>query len=212
MRDDHIGEDAELHALGELDELEAARVEHHVRSCDECARRLGDAEATVLQLIESGDVPVAPCPPLDRRVRFEPPATPTRAWIAAVAAAYVLGLLPWGITMTQHSNGSSSQSAVDAMLVGHFAHAPLLPLAAGAPSAKVIYAREGGWIYVLAAAGTSSLDVATVKVRPARTSWLRSRHPGVTRAVFVNVPGRVDAVELLENGKPISAAHIAYAP
>jgi hypothetical protein len=211
MRDDHIGENAELYALGELDELEAARVERHARACAACSSRLGDAEATVLQLVEAGGV--APMVPeaLDRRVRFAQPAPATRAWIGAVAAAFVLGLLPWGWTMTQHQNGGTAQPAVDAMLVGHFSHAPLLPLQSGAPPAKVIYAREGGWIYVLAGAGTSSLDVATVTA--GRTVVVAALAPsGASRAAFVKIAGRVDVVELLENGKPISAAHVAYAP
>jgi hypothetical protein len=211
MRDDHIGDNAELYALGELDDLEAARVERHARACAECARRLGDAEAAVLQLIEAGGVAEDVPETLDRRMRFAQPASPTRAWIAAVAAAFVLGLLPWGWTMTQQRGNETPQPAVDAMLAGHFAHAPLLPLVAGAPSAKVIYAREGGWIYVLAAAGTSALDVATVT--GAKTSVVAALAPsGATRSAFVKIAGRIDAVELLENGKPISSAHVAYAP
>lgn len=211
MRDDHIGENAELYALGELDELEAARVERHARACEACASRLGVAEATVLQLIEAGGVAAMIPEELDRRVRFARPAASPRAWIGAVAAAFVLGLLPWGWTMTQQHPNGTTQPAIDAMLVGHFAHAPLLPLQAGAPPAKVIYAREGGWIYILAGAGTSSLDVATVTA--GHTVVVASLAPSAaTRAAFVNVAGRVDSVELLENGKPIAAAHVAYAP
>ena len=110
------------------------------------------------------------------------------AWIGAVAAAFVLGLLPWGWTMTQQHQNGAAQPAVDAMLVGHFSHAPLLPLQAGAPPAKVIYAREGGWIYVLAGAGTSSLDVATVTA--GRTAVVAALAPsGATRAAFVKIAG-----------------------
>ena len=112
------------------------------------------------------------------------------------------------MTQQQHD---TVQPAVDALLAGHFSHAPLLPLQAGAPPAKVIYAREGGWIYVLAGAGRSSLDVATVTA--GRTAVVAALAPsGTTRAAFVNIAGRVDTVELLQNGKPVSAAHLAYAP
>jgi anti-sigma factor RsiW len=211
MRDDHIGESAELYALGELDELDAARVERHARACAACASRLGDAEATILQLVEAGGVPATVPEALDRRIRFGTAASSTRGWIAAVAAAFVLGLLPWGWTMTQTRPNDAAQPAVDAMLVGHFAHAPLLPILAGAPAAKVIYAREGGWIYVLVGAGTSSLDVATVTA--GRTAVVAALAPsGATRAAFVKITGRIDTVELLQNGRSISAAHIAYAP
>lgn len=209
MRDDHIGENAELYALGELDELEAARVERHARTCEQCARRLGEAEATVLQLIEAGGAGETVPEALDRRIAFVKPAAPPRGWIAAVAAAFVIGLLPWGWTVTQRHPTESGQPAIDAMLVGHFVHAPLLPLHTGAPSAKVIYAREGGWIYVLAAGGADSLDVATVTGgRVDVVAALASSD--ATRAAFVKIPGRVDSVELLENGKPIAAAHLVY--
>jgi anti-sigma factor RsiW len=210
MRDDHIGENAELYALGELNELEAARIERHARTCAQCAHRLGEAEATVLQLIEAGGADASVPEALDRRIAFAKPAPPARGWIAAVAAAFVIGLLPWGWTVTQRHPNEAAQPAIDAMLVGHFVHAPLLPLQAGAPSAKVIYAREGGWIYVLAAAGPDSLDVATVTGdRVSVVGELGSS--GATRAAFVKISGRVDSVELLENGKPISAAHLVYA-
>jgi Putative zinc-finger len=211
MRDDHIGENAELYALGELDELEAARVERHARACAACASRLGDAEATVLQLVEAGGVAAMVPEALDHRVRFGTAGSSPRAWIAAVAAAFVLGLLPWGWTMTQPHPTENAQPAIDAMLAGHFAHAPLQPLLAGVPPAKVIYAREGGWIYLLAGAGKDSLDVATVT--GGRTNVVATLAPSdATRAAFVKTPGRVDAVELLQNGKPISTAHIAYTP
>jgi hypothetical protein len=211
MRDDHIGESAELYALGELDELEAARVERHARACTVCATRLGEAEATVLQLVEAGGVAATVPEALDRRVRFGTPASSTRAWLAAVAAAFVLGLLPWGWTMTQPRSNDAAQPAIDAMLAGHFVHAPLLPLQAGAPPAKVIYAREGGWIYVLVGAGSSSLDIATVS--GGRIAVVAALAPSkATRASFVKIAERVDAVELLQNGKPISAAQIVYAP
>ena len=54
MRDvEHVNEDAELYVLGALGDLESARVERHVRVCEECAARVGEASATILRLIES---------------------------------------------------------------------------------------------------------------------------------------------------------------
>ncbi len=43
----HIGELAELFALGSLDDTERATVERHVRACLQCADRIRDAEETV---------------------------------------------------------------------------------------------------------------------------------------------------------------------
>ncbi len=136
MPDDHIGENAELYALGQLGELESSRVERHARTCDACAKRLGDAEATVLRLIESGDVASERPAELDGRVRFA--GAPPRAWIAAVAAAFLIGLLPWAVTTMRHSDvstGSNQQLAMNAMLAGHFLHTPVAGLVPGAPHA-----------------------------------------------------------------------------
>ena len=63
---EHVNEDAELYALGTLGALDAARIERHVRTCDECARRVAQAEATVLRLID------------DRTTRAIAPATTAR--------------------------------------------------------------------------------------------------------------------------------------
>ena len=40
-------------ALGELDEIETARVARHARTCDECAHRLGEAEEAVAAAIDA---------------------------------------------------------------------------------------------------------------------------------------------------------------
>src|SRR5579862_5586237 len=133
MLDEHIGENAELYALGHLGELESSRVDRHVRTCDSCAKRLGEAEVTVLRLIESGDVSEPPAE-LGRRIRFSAQTQPR--WIAAVAAAFLIGLLPWGVATLRHSDvevSSNQQLAMNAMLAGHFLHAPAVALVPGAP-------------------------------------------------------------------------------
>ncbi len=211
MADEHIGENAELYALGYLDELEASRAERHARTCDACAKRLGDAEAAVLRLIESGDVASETPAELDRRIRFA--KRPPLAWISTVAAAFLIGLLPWGVTTLRHSNeqvSSNQQLAMNAMLAGHFLHTPVAPLVPNAPNAKVIYPREGGWLYVLVGPSNQSLDVVAITGNQRMT--IASIAPGTeTRATFVPIAQRVNTVQLIENGAPIGAARIVYA-
>ncbi len=209
MLDDHIGENAELYALGQLGELESSRVERHARTCDACARRLGDAEAAVLHLIESGDL-AAPPAELDRRVRFA--GRPPIGWIAAVAAAFVLGLLPWSVATFRHAHGGTAnqQLAMNAMLAGHFLHAPAASLVPGAPQAKVIYPREGGWLYVLVGPAGQPVDVVAVIGSEHRT--VASIPPGTqTRSAFVPIAAQVSTVQLLEDGTPVASARIVYA-
>jgi hypothetical protein len=148
----HVSELAELYALGTLDDRERALVDEHALICDECAARLGEAEATVAQLVEQRTPPAS----LDRRMRATFTARSPWRWTAPLmAAAFVLGLLPsfamWsGVFNRGGSFASDQQQAVNAMVGSHFLHAPIVPLAADAPKAKVIYGRTGDWRYFVA--------------------------------------------------------------
>ena len=202
----HVGEDAELYALGELDETQRQRVERHVRSCGECARRVGDAESAVLRLVEdqAAALPNAPLPAFRARRAYTP------QWIAAVAAAFALGLLPW--LLTAHRSAApqeTGQLAMTAMLNGHFLHAPFAGGPAGAPNAKAIYARDGAWVYVLVAPATGALDV--VAVSNGKRSTIGSIPAGSeTRGAFFAQTSRPEKVELVENGATIASAPLVY--
>ncbi len=206
---DHVGELAELYALGDLSVAERERVDRHARECPQCAQRLGEAEATVLRLIEA-DAVQASVTPL-RRIRSR---STNWATLAAIAAAFLIGLLPWGVqTLRQRASTplsttrDANQLAMNAMLAGHFLHAPLVPLAANAPAGKVIYAREGGWIYVIVAAGAAPLDVDVVSGSTrARVATLDAS--AQTRAAFVPTSEAIQSVELLEGSTPIAQAKI----
>lgn len=212
MFDIHIHEDAELYALGALDELEQARVERHAGVCDACAKRLGEAEATVLQLIEGGEM-TDRAPKLDHHVRSVPPNTHAPAWVAAIAAAFLIGLLPWVITSLRQRAAVESvhqqQLAMRAMLAGHFVDTPFVSRRPGAPAAKVVYAREGGWLYIIVAPGSSLLDVVVVaRGRAAKVASLPAST--AVRSAFVNQPTRVEMVELRDRGVPVAIAQIVY--
>jgi anti-sigma factor RsiW len=159
---DHVGELAELYALGTLDDRERALVDAHVLTCDACAARVGEAEAAVVRLVDER----SPSPALDRRMRgtFARPAA--WRWTAPlVAAAFVLGLLPsiamWSGTFGGNAFSSDQQQAVRAMVGSHFLHAPFVALTGDAPKAKVIYGRTGDWRFVVAQTARP-YDVAVV--------------------------------------------------
>lgn len=204
---EHVGENAELYALGTLGELERARVELHVLACDACAARVGEAEAAVLELIQPN---AANAPALA-------PSAPVFAgwprWIGAVAAAIVAGFFAWGVTSLHdrsiHGTEVAQSAATAAMLSGHFAHAPFVARMPGAPAAKVIYAREGGWIYVIAAPGTDSLAIAVTRAGRQRQVGALPIASAV-RAGFIPLSGRIDSVELLDHGVTIASARIVY--
>lgn len=201
----HVGENAELYALGQLSEAERAHLESHVRECGECASRVGEAESTVLRLIETESAGNAI--PLHRPGSWHTPRTRAYApWIgalAAIAAAFILGLLvPKGV--------SPPQPAVEtAMLEGHFLHAAFVPDIAGAPAAKVIYARDGAWYYVLVAAASRPLHV--VLVSGTARHDVASIAPGSsTRSAFIRENGRFDAVEIDDDGAAVATAKLVY--
>jgi hypothetical protein len=214
---DHIGELAELYALGDLSVAERERVDRHARECLQCAQRLGEAEATLLQLIErdaaSSVIPSGVEGPL-RPSRF---GSVGHSWatFAAIAAAFLIGLLPWGMqTLLRPSTplgvtrtDDANRQAMSAMLAGHFVHAPLLPLSADAPAGKVIYAREGGWIYVIVAAGAVPLDIDVVSAGT-RTRVASLEASAQTRAAFIRTPGAIQSVELLQGSAAIAQAKI----
>lgn len=150
----HIDELAELYALGTLDEAERASVDAHAIECEACAQRLGEAESTIAFLEQSVAVP----PSLDRRMSAVFARTPRfRVPASLVAAAFVIGLLPslffWNANRSTRAFDADRQQAVQAMVSSHFAHAQFTALAPDAPKAKLIYARNGNWIYVVAETG-----------------------------------------------------------
>lgn len=211
----HVGEDAELYALGELDELSRVRIERHAATCASCLRALGDAEATVLRLIENDAMPGERPARLDRRIAFPPRGAWRAPWIAAVAAAFVVGLLPWGATFFVHGTGDQAAqtqlAATDAMLHGHFLHAQFAARTAGAPAAKAIYARDGSWIYVIVDAGQDSLKVALV-TNGAATVEAAIPASQSARTAFLRPAGKVEKVELLDrSGATVAEANLATA-
>ncbi|MBV8722385.1 MAG: zf-HC2 domain-containing protein [Candidatus Eremiobacteraeota bacterium] len=206
-RGEHAGEAAELYALGQLSPQEREQFDRHVRECAQCAARAGEAEATVLRLIEADAANDAT--PLRAPWR---PARKRRyaAWMTAVAAALVLALLPWGwYFWGPRAAAPPEQLAATAMLNGHFLHAALVPAAAGAPRAKVIYARDGGWYYVLVDATPRTLDVVLIAAGT-RTRVASVAAGETTRGAFVREGRRYDAIELDEDGRKVASAKLIY--
>lgn len=212
---EHVNEDAELYALGTLGALDAARVERHVRTCDECARRVAEAEAAVLCLIEEGandDRAGDDRSQAGRAMLF--PHKPAGRIPAVAAAAAVAAILTFALTMLfapmrERPAGVADRPALEAMLAGHFLHAPFVRRVDGAPAAKVIYAREGGWVYVIVSSGPEPLEV--VAVTDGRRMQIASLEPSESvRSSFAAFTGRADSVELVYRGVAVATAHLAY--
>ncbi len=173
VNDRHLGDDAELYALGALDGDEIAAAERHLAACDACAAQVARARDVVAALA----APLRAYPP--PAIGFPPPAAvaPARAarprWdrrLAALAAVAVLGLGIAGwqdVVLTRQR--ADADLALAAIVHGHFGHAGFTPGAPGAPAAKVLYARDGAWLYLVVDRPESGL-----RLRPRR----RAPRPG----------------------------------
>ncbi len=149
---EHIDELAELYALGVLDDAERASVDAHVRSCTQCASRLGEAETLIADTIEERE----PSSRLDVHIRkaFTARTAFPQRWGALVAAAFVIGLLPGLLFAALYRPAAPFQTdrdrAIAAMVNSHFLHAQFTALAPGAPKAKVLYGRAEPWRFFVA--------------------------------------------------------------
>ncbi len=197
----HVGDLAELYVLGELDPSERAAVEAHIASCVQCLRRVGEAEETLLAL-ERGDL-AEPTPEfLDRRMRFAAPPVQRYATLAlAVAAGLVLGIL----TMLPAVLRPHDQPALVAMVNSHFNHAQFAPVAAqSAPGAKVIFARDKSWLFIVA---NGSERYAVYAIAPTGATRLGELHPeGSSSTLYIDHPVTAVSVELRDGATVLERA------
>jgi hypothetical protein len=200
MADHHVDELAELYALGALAESEAAAVERHGAQCTRCARRIGEAEETVLAL-ERECAAQQPPDALGTRLPFERHAASWWRFAAALAAGIVIGI---GVTIVQPRPGPQSQQVVTAMIRSHFSHAQFAPLASGAPDAKVIYAHDRGWLYVIAT-GSEAYEVDAVN-GSSRTPLGTLLPDGSVSTLFVDRRITALTLELSDHGRVVERA------
>lgn len=199
---EHLGEDAELYALGDLEEDERARIEDHAAACADCAARLGEAEAVVAELALS----YATARPGRR-------SAPGLSRGLATAAALALAI---GVTLASLLQSARLQADLrsnDAILAtiatSHFNHVQFAPAAAGAPAAKLLNARHGEWLFAILDAPDG--DVHVVVLRGGTSTDLGAmRVQGRTATLFVRAPGKVDRVELRRDGTLVESAQPSY--
>jgi len=191
---EHIGEAAELYAAGQLDPAEIAAIEAHAAGCEACLRRLGEAEETVLAL-ERVSAPVA-IPVASNVLQFPRRGLSPWWFVPAMAAALLVGIL-WPRAQPQYN------VATLAMVNGHFSHAQF---AGTGPRAKVLYARDRSWYYVIVA-GSERYDVYGVAGSD-RISLGTTTPSGSTSELFVRSKLRFDKLQLQGNGAVSTSAVI----
>jgi hypothetical protein len=179
----HIDQEAELYALGMLDDDERERVDEHLLTCEPCTVLVGNAEAAVAALIDSTQV---------RR-----PKQRRAWWPAAVAAAFALttlGLL--GQNVILHGALNSDGSMIATMIDSHFDHAQFVNASGREIAAKAIYERHGKWFEILAD-GTPAWHV--VFIRPDGTrdpAAAELAHRGAASIVYLSPSTPVRSIDL----------------
>jgi len=220
---DHVGENAELYALGALDPQERADVDRHLATCLQCTREVGQAEAAVAML-DDATIPQVEAPPaLGRRLAASvatlaaSKVVPLRRarWSPQLAMAASIALvvgLGGGIALDRSSGGSRAairdEKALEKVAASHFLHASFASLVPGAPTAKVLYARDGSWYYVIVDDDVSGCHV--VARSAAGDVDAGSLVPGSqTSTLFVQPRARPLSLELVRDGRVIATAALA---
>lgn len=214
---DHLGDDAELYPLGVLDDDAAREVERHIAGCDECAARVAGAQRAAASL--SSTVPAFDPPPvLEKRLRTSvrqgPPAfAGSRRWdprslgLAAAFAAALTGL-GWQTLNLQHQT-SARNHELAAMVHSHFRHVPMTSTLPAPFGAKVLYAPDGSWIFVVVDHPGASLHA--VGTGPGGSVDLGAlENSGETASLLVRPDTPIDSVELRHGGQVQAEARLIY--
>ena len=196
----HNEELIELYALGTLEPEERVSVEEHIAQCESCRARFVEAVSLVAAM--TGTQP-------EGALESGRPSDPRVARFAALAAVFALlfaGTLAYAVF---ERNRGAAQSAPLAAIVGsHFLHAQFQSAMPAAPAAKVLYARDGTWIYAIVNAPASYVLTG---IRDGRATVLASTSAtGTESTAFVRTAQRYLAVELRRNGALVARAPLVY--
>ena len=223
---DHIGELAELYALGVLEPQERADVDAHAAGCERCTRALGEAERAVAALDEVFVPRVEPPERLGSRIAASGdvvvPLAPHGAWsrprpvpgFLATAAALLFAVGVGGGLLAERSletGGAARDSVVLATIAtSHFNHVSLTPRDPAAPVTKVLYARDGAWFYVIVDSAACDCHVVGRSAAAQRDLGSPEVH-GNTATLFVRDFPRPTSLELVRaSGGVLSSASLVY--
>ncbi len=212
---EHLGEDAELYPLGLLDDDAARDVERHIALCSACAERVAQAQSVAASLAAALPV-VSPTPALERRLR-ESARPQVRAAKAhgdilrfALAAAIALIVLGFGWkTLVLQQRLKAEDVALVTMVHSHFNHVSMAPESANPVAAKILYARDGSWIYIIADKPGGSLHaIARTTAGASDLGVLLST--GETATLLAHPRNRILSITLQRAGANVASANLAY--
>jgi anti-sigma factor RsiW len=220
MNDAHVADQVEPYALGTLDEAERAAVDAHIAGCDACLRLVGRAEETVAsltstlprlrppaglgaRLMNSAGVATGQGPARTSLLRF-------RAFAPLATAAALALALGGTLVQNQSMRGELAQEngALTHVVHAHFLHVTMTPGRGEAVAAKVLFARDGSWIYVLADRPPPGVHVVATVAGVERDLGPLVSQDAVS-SLFADVE-KPSAVTLRDGARTIASALLAY--
>ena len=196
----HLGDDAELYALGLAGTDRVDEIEAHLAQCAECRARVVAAESVAASLSSA-----LPAVPAATPASTTPSASATsarpvarRAWLAPLATAAALVFAATTVIEGSAANTASTQiaatnTALLAIAASHFGHTTLST--SSGVIAKAIYARDGAWCYIVADHAPPGAHVVAHRGGVARD--LGALANGAPATLFVRGAGKVDRVEIV---------------
>lgn len=220
MAYEHIGDRAELYALGAVDESERATIERHLLGCLSCAELVGSAErdvALIASMESRREAPSELAGRINQMLQVNRASTFPRgdrqpwALATALAAALVLGLLPsaylWSQNRALHG-AMLAQSAAMERLAGDHRSATFRAMYAS-PPAEVMYAPDGSWYFVVVRGASRPLAVAWM--HDGERTMLGSAIPrGNLAMLYLPKSHRMDRLALMDGTRVIAEATLSW--
>jgi hypothetical protein len=152
---------------------------------------------------------------LGRRVRASArpqPSAKRRARLLpfALAAAFALAFLGLGWqALVLRERLAAEDVALVTMVHSHFNHVSMSPESANPVVAKILYARDGSWIYIIADKPSGSLHaIAHTAAGASDLGVLTST--GETASLLVHPRERIRSITLQRAGADVASAKLTY--
>ena len=220
MNGAHVQDQVEAYALGALEDSERAAVDAHIAGCDACLQLVGRAEETVASLtatLPSLRPPAGLGARLTNSAGISGEERPMRSPLlrfrafAPLATAAALALALGGtLVQNQSMRGELTQEngALTHVVHAHFLHVTMTPGPGEAVAAKILFARDGSWIYVLADRPPEGVHVV-VTVGGVERDLGPLVSQGAVSSLFADVE-KPSAVTLRDGAGTIASALLSY--
>lgn len=221
MANEHIGDRAELFALGAVDENENVTIERHLRGCLSCAQLVGSAErdiALIASMESRREAPSELAGRIDYVLQVNRASASARRdrrpWLpaAALAAALVLGLLPsayfWSQSRILHDEMAAQSAAMARIAAEPHRTARFRTMHENAP-AEVVYAMDGSWYVVVVRGASKALSVAWMHGGE-RTMLGKTASRGDLAMLYLPNSHRMDRLALMDGDRVIAEATLSW--